>query len=363
MKTVIQVVQHLTPGGIEVMALELKKTIPPETRVLIVSLEGNAKRMIGAWPRLDPISNDIIFMDKKPGFDLKLLIRLTKLFRERDVIAVHTHHIGPLIYGGIAARLAGISHLVHTEHDAWHLENKKRRRLQRAVLALTRPKLIADSALVAKSMKSHLEKNDISVIRNGIDVELFYPGECKSARKTLGLRDDVIWVGCSGRLEPVKGHSTLIEAMALLPENVHLALAGNGSQMQTLHNLVRKLKISDRVHFLGHLDDMPTFYQSLDVFCLPSLQEGMPLAPLEAQACGIPAVVSDTGGTREAICEKTGQLVVPGDSKNLAKGLARILFKDIHASPRKFVESSANLEHMVQAYAKHYHVSAKASVC
>lgn len=361
MKTVIQVVQHLVPGGIETMALELKKSMPADTHMLIVSLEGKKHNMVNAWRRLQPIASDIICMEKKPGIDIRLILRLVKLFRHSEIAAIHTHHIGPLLYAGVAARIAGVNRLVHTEHDAWHLEDKKRRCVQRLCLALTKPKIIADSATVAKVMQFHLDSKKIEVIRNGIDVRSFQPGERHQARKNLGLRQDLVYVGSSGRLELVKGHTNLIHALVKLPDSVHLALAGTGSQMQSLHEQAKTLGVSERVHFLGHINDMPNFYQALDVFCLPSLHEGMPLAPLEAQACGIPAVISDTGGSSEALCRESGQLVPPGNSHELAEALIRALTSKTVVNPRNFVERSANLIDMANAYAEQYEYSPRSS--
>jgi len=345
------------------MVLELKKTMPRDTRVLIVSLEQTQSDTVEQWQRLPAIAADIICMNKQPGIDLGLVKRLARVFKEHQASAIHTHHIGPLIYGGLAAKLAGIKNLVHTEHDAWHLKNKKRRFVQRAVLALTKPTLVADSILVAKGMKDHLLDCDVSVIRNGIDVQYFHPGDQSLARQTLSLNNNVMWIGSSGRLEPVKGHEVLIKAMRLLPDNIHLAIAGKGSQLKELRAQALAMRIDHRIHFLGHQDDMRTFYQALDLFCLPSLQEGMPLAPLEAQSCGIPVVMSDTGGTREAICEKTGRLVEPGNSVKLAETLMSTLRKRLKDDPREFVENTANLRDMTEAYRKCYKLDGGVNLC
>jgi len=77
---------------------------------------------------------------------------------------VHTHHIGPLLYAGIAARLSGVKHLIHTEHDAWHLNNSRRCKLQRWAIRLTRPQLIADANSVAVSVKKKLRLNKKSML-------------------------------------------------------------------------------------------------------------------------------------------------------------------------------------------------------
>lgn len=152
-------------------------------------------------------------------------------------------------------------------------------------------------------------------------------------------------------MEEVKGHKYLIEALAHLNSDVHLALAGSGSLRRSLQQLAEKLGIAERVHFLGNQDDMPRFYQCLDVFCLPSLNEGLPLAPLEAQACGVRAVVTNAGGAAEALCPDTGILVPPGDAQALADAIQLALAGAEDASPRRFIEASRNLKAMAQSYA------------
>ncbi len=352
MKTVIQVVQHLSPGGIEVMALELKKTNQKDMKMIIVSLEGKKTLALKKWDRLAPYCDELFFMGKREGLDIGLIFRLMSLFKRLGATAVHTHHIGPLIYGGLAACLAGIKKRIHTEHDAWHLDDTKRRWVEYLALSLTKPKLVADADTVAEKLATKLHKNNVSVIKNGIDVEHFCPGNLGRARERLGLPSHATIIGCAGRLEKVKGQYFLLQALSRLDRHVHLAFAGDGSQRDRLETLTYELDIRDRVHFLGSINDMPTFYQGIDVFCLPSLREGLPLSVLEAQACGIPAVISDTGGAKEALCEHTGYLVIPGDVDSLAQGIQSVLNTDSDTTPRDFVANTANLKIMANAYAK-----------
>jgi glycosyltransferase involved in cell wall biosynthesis len=142
----------------------------------------------------------------------------------------------------------------------------------------------------------------------------------------------------------------LFHAHALLPKSVHLALAGTGSLGKELRILAQLLGIRDRVHFLGRLDDMPNFYRALNVFCLPSDREGMPLSPLEAQASGIPCVATDVGGTREAVCPDTGAVVFPADPAFLADGLAVALSRKFHGDPRAYPLAHGNLSDVAAAY-------------
>ena len=351
MSTVIQVVQHLRPGGIETMALDFINFSETDENTFIVSLEGSEDTAITAWPRLKLYGEQLIFLDKKSGFSPLLLAKLAYLLIKLNADVVHTHHIGPLIYAGLAARMVGIRCLIHTEHDAWHLNDAHRRKLQQAILSLVRPTLVADTQSVAENIRRQLKTDLVKVIPNGIDTARFIPGNKQEARHYLHLPPAVRLIGCSARLEQVKGQHILIDALQLLPIDVHLTLAGSGTNESTLHQQVDQYGLTERVHFLGRIDDMPTFYQALDVFCLPSLNEGFPLSPLEAQACGISALVTDVGGARETLCIHSGEYVAAGDPVTMASSLLQMLNQHYLISPRSFILHHGNVRLMADRYA------------
>ena len=357
MKRICQVVQHLRPGGIETLVLELARLArDQDTRIL--SLEGRVDDAVVAWPRLGAWQERIESLDKPPGLRPGALGALISQLRRLRPRAVHTHHVGPLIYGGLAARFCGVPRVVHTEHDAWHLQDPRRLRLQRAILTLVRPRLVADSRQVAESLAHFLPRFPARVIPNGIDTQVFTPGDRGEARALLDLGDflpdGARLIGCGARLHPVKGHRYLLEALALLPPDVHLALAGDGEEETRLRQQADSLGLTSRVRFIGRIDDMLAFYRALDLFCLPSLKEGMPLSPLEAQACGIPVVVTDVGGSREAVCPQTGTLVPAEDPAALAQGLRQALSRLGAGDARGFVLEHGDARAMVAAYGALY---------
>lgn len=352
MNTVIQVIQHLRPGGIETLVLDLCTFSPTNEQVIIVSLEGSLETALAAWPKLEPFRKQLIFLDKEPGLKLSIVIKLVSIIKENAAQAVHTHHIGPLLYAGLAARIAAVKHLIHTEHDAWHLNILKHRILQRWAIKILQPNLIADAQIVAEEMHRQLQYNKpITVIGNGIDTETFIPGNQYIARKYLNLPTSVQIIGCSGRMEEVKGQAVLIIALHKLPLTIHLALAGSGSIENELRQLVEKLGLQDRVHFLGHIDTMAHFYQSLDLFCLPSLNEGYPLSPLEAQACNIAALVTDVGAAKETLCPDSGQFIQANDPVMMAATLLTMLSTSQNIKPRAHIQQHGDVRVMAKAYA------------
>jgi glycosyltransferase involved in cell wall biosynthesis len=345
----LQIVQHLKPGGIETMVLDLQRFLS-DFDVHIVSIEGDRETALAGWERLRGVSDRLHFLNKPPGFQLSTMKQLATLMRDMRAEWIHTHHIGPLMYGGLAARMAGHLPLIHTEHDAWHLERAKNRRMQRALIWLTKPTLVADAQLVANNCKRFLPGSQYHLIPNGIDTDRFQAGDREAARLQFGLPTDTPLVGCAARLETVKGVDQLIEAIAKTPNHIHVALAGQGSQRAALEQRATNLGIMDRVHFLGGVNDMPAFYRSLDLFCLASHQEGLPLSPLEAQSTGVPCVLTDVGGSKEAVCPKTGTLVSDGDIDGLARAITDTLKNERTESPREFVLEHGNVVRMTAAY-------------
>lgn len=351
---ILQIVQHLKPGGLENLALDLVGFAPEPFELHILSLEGNASSAIAAWPKLQQYRKRLHFLDKKPGLRLEVVNEIIQLARQLGATALHSHHLGPLVYTALAARKATLP-LVHSEHNSWHLTQWRQRLKERLMVALGRPALVADANHVARDLRRILPWTRPRVIMNGIDSQRFTPAPQHQARQHLGLPANRRIIGCAARLETGKNHRLLVDVLQHLPHDVDLAFAGHGSERCNLQAQVIRLGLQDRVHFLGTRDDMPVFYQALDLFCLPSLNEGLPLCLLEAQACNIPVVCSDVGGCKEAICPDCGIVVPPGDKPALTKALSAMLNHQQPApTPRPFVTQNGDIRRMAAQYARLY---------
>lgn len=349
---IVQVVQHLRPGGIETMALDLLLQLRSKAKVYIFSLEGEEQSTLKQWPRLKTVQSQLRFFNKQPGIRFSLITELKRALTQVNASAVHTHHIGPLLYGGGAARLLKLPH-VHTEHDAWHLNAVANRRLQNLLIRVIKPKLVADCDAVACELLHHFPFSRPEVILNGIDTQRFIPAtpqEKLNARKHLKLPASGTLIGCAARLESVKGHEFLLKALSRSYTDISLVLAGSGTLRKHLENEAYRLGIAERVFFLGHLDDTLPLYHAIDMFCLPSLNEGLPLSPLEAQACGVPVIVTDVGGCRSIVCPHACEVVKPGSSQALLNAILRLHYSPFCHNPRKFVLSTGNLEKTANAY-------------
>jgi glycosyltransferase involved in cell wall biosynthesis len=127
------------------------------------------------------------------------------------------------------------------------------------------------------------------------------------------------------RLDKQKGHPELIQASVEIPEAI-FAFVGDGPERASLEEQVRNLKLEDRILFFGFRHDIQNWLSACDVFVLPSLYEGLPIAILEAMAAGKPVIATAIPGTDEAVIQgRTGYLVPPQDSGSLAAAIRSML--------------------------------------
>ena len=191
-----------------------------------------------------------------------------------------------------------------------------------------------NAALVTAISEDHqrlayktMQDIEIPIIHNGIDPETFFPA------KRSTLKDKPINILCVGRLIERKGQHHLLNAIKKISQKpsiplAKLSLVGTGDFEKDLKKMAESLGILDSVNFLGFVpqDEMPEIYRQADVFVLPSHNEGMSIALLEALASGLPVVVTDTGGTKELVEPGKNGFVVPwADVDELAESLELLL--------------------------------------
>ena len=174
------------------------------------------------------------------------------------------------------------------------------------------------------------------IIANGIDVEAFCE-RAKAAKSAVALEAGVNWVGFFGRLAKEKNIGTLIRAMAHLGregKNIKLLICGEGEERAELEDLRDSLSLQEKVKFAGFVDDISGLYPELLLYASSSLREGMANNILEAQALGVPCVVSDIAANREIVQDGvSGLLLAVNDDQGFSQAILR-LFSD-----KKFANS------------------------
>jgi len=275
------------------------------------------------------------------------LARVAARLRRGRADVLHTHLSTASLIGSLAARLVGIP-VVATVHG---LNNRACFKYARRIIA------------VSNAVRRHLTtqgvpESRVTVIHNGIELRRYRRvPDPRPLRSELGLAPDDMLIGSVGRLGPEKGHAYLIEAAAILIAReslpVRLLIVGEGKGRQALGRVARRCGIAQRVIFTGFQQDVVRHEAALDVFCLPSLKEGLSLAALEAMALGKPVVASRVGGTPEVVADgETGLLVEPANPEALAGALASLLRHPERArrmgdAGRKRVERLFDLERTV----------------
>ena len=169
----------------------------------------------------------------------------------------------------------------------------------------------------------------VTVLRNGIDTDLFRPVERESVRREIGLPDGAKLLISVGHLIERKRCHLTIDAIALLPE-VHLAIVGDGPERAGLQAQAERLGLADRVHFLGARphDALPGYYAAADAMVLASSREGWANVLLEAMACGTPVIASDIPGNPEVVQSREAGLILRENSPEGIAEAARGLFAD-----------------------------------
>jgi len=165
------------------------------------------------------------------------------------------------------------------------------------------------------------------VVANGVDIRQWRPDANvrTNVRRELALGDEFLWLA-AGRLDPVKDYPTLLKAMVNVPKAAHLIIAGSGQLESELRRLSTDLGLDSRVRFLGFAPNVCRLMQAADAFVLSSRWEGLPMALLEAAACGLPAVATNVPGTREAVVDgETGFLSAAGSAEALQGGMTRMM--------------------------------------
>jgi glycosyltransferase involved in cell wall biosynthesis len=385
MKTLVtEVMASGAGGGAQVSVQNLVTRLDPQRfDVEVISLsDGPAVRRLRAAGVTTHVVDELD--------DATAVARVVDLFRARPPEIVHNHMYRAEVVGtraALALAEQGLPrpYVVSTIHSSRVRNEEDRALLRRLTPSMDR--LIAVSrAIVAKLVTEGRTATQVDLIYNGVDLQRYeYTDACCTLPEEYGFPEGTPLVGVVARLEPEKGHQTLLEAWPRVHENVpqaKLLIIGEGSQRATLEALAEDLDLlgercsGDRcvgtrrarpgaqVLFTGLRDDVPAVTAALDVAVLPSYREAQGLALLEAMALRRPVVATNVGGVPEMVEHGvTGLLVPPRDPVALGAAIARVLtdhpLADMLArAGHDFVHANFSLDEMVRAISAIYEVGA-----
>ena len=261
-------------------------------------------------------------------FSPKFARWLGEVFRRHRIALAHSHEFTMTVYGAWAARRVGIPHLI-TMHGSRYYAGYLRRRIAMRLAVQVSSAVVA----VSRTLSQHLARDlwirpsRIVTIPNGVRRPLIDAPSTLRAELELQSGDQLVIA--VGNLYPVKGHAVLLDALALLAARfprLHVAIAGRGELEHPLRSRAEELQVSDRFHLLGLRADIANVLAGADVFVLPSLSEGVPLALLEAMLTARPVVASAVGDVPIVLDGgRAGLLVPPSDAAALAARLEELL--------------------------------------
>ena len=213
-------------------------------------------------------------------------------------------------------------------------------------------------------MDNGVEESEIKVIPNAVDIHRFFQEynkqEPEITRNTLNIEEDEKVIITVSRLVKKNGLEHLIDAVSLLnkEQKIKLIICGTGNEERKLREQAEKNNIKDRVLFLGNIDHrkIPQYLWLSDVFCRPSLSEGLGNVFLEAMAAGIPVIAAPVGGIPDFLSDgETGWFCEAGNPKSVAEKINYILdeknkeiIERVKENAKKLVEEKYNWDNIAE---------------
>jgi glycosyltransferase involved in cell wall biosynthesis len=321
--SVLHIVGSLQGGGAERCVRELV----PRLRV-----RGTDAEIATVYlPNLEPaeitaLGCNVFFRPKSPGFDARHLWWLSRVIAERKPQIVHTHQWAGKYVGRLAAILAGVPLLVHTEHSPNPVVGIERLFTQ---LFWRRTSAVVTFAEENAAIIRRREPvSRLEIIRNGLAIpELPSAAERARARNVLGLHDGEVAFGIVASLQERKNHRLAFEALARIKDEssvpIRLCLFGDGPLRSDLTALAAALGISNLVAFYGFRSDVRDLLPGLDVFVSVSKLEMAPISILEAMTCCIPVIATPHAGAADLVDNGVTGSIVDWSVRDVAAAMQR----------------------------------------
>lgn len=317
------------PGGAEMVLMQLSEELARRGHLVVPVGPEKGRGWLARELRARGFTPEV-FRLRRP-LDWGCVTGLRRIFQQHRIDVVHSHEFTMAVYGAMAARLEGRRHVI-----TFHGSQTMHRALRRRIAVRWAMRNSAATVAVSGATKAQLDRDlglspaALGVVLNGVPER---PGTADRVRQELGVQPGEVVLLAVGNLDPRKAHIVLLEALQRLgatgltvPWRLVIAGGRGGPEQPKLEEFARRHGFADRVHILLQRSDVPDLQAAADIFVMPSLWEGLPLAVLEAMVAGNPIVASRTSGIPEAVTEgQEGRLVPPGDAAALAEALRGLI--------------------------------------
>jgi glycosyltransferase involved in cell wall biosynthesis len=323
-----------------------------------------------ALTRSGPLSEDLdragvswTLIGKRWKADPLAYLRLKRHIQDLKPDLVQTWLFAANSFGRAAALAAGVRHIVASERSVDPWKSGWQFAMDRYLAQRTDAIVVNSSGVSDFYIRHGLPGDKFVVIPNGIQPQRPSRLTREALLDSLGLPAKTRLIGTVGRLWPQKRMKDLVWAADLLKvirDDVHLAIVGDGPLRDRLERYRRQVRIEDRVHFLGHRDDVPDLLPHFDVFWLASGYEGLPNVVMEAMSSGVPVVATDIPGTRDLVQHDANGFLVPvGDRAGFARYSLKLiedaaLHERIGAAARERMSNEYSVERMIARYGEFY---------
>ena len=355
---VLHIVPTLGGYGAEHMIVELLRVLssPSIDAALLTIYEPTPEELAGLPFR-------VLHAGRKSRGDRFFLGRLVKQIRAFAPDIVHTHTRGGKYWGRAAARLAGVSQIVYTEHNPCDV---RRTWLERAGDLVLHPitkcvvTFFAEQG-TALGQREHVPEKKLVIIPNGLpDGEAAVDADRAETRKALALEDTQFAIFVIARLHFQKNQVLVLRSLAEMREadreRAIVFFVGSGEDEGLLRSLARDLSVDDRVRFLGYRRDVPVLLAAADAILMTSWFEGMPISLLEAMIAGVPIVTTPWVGARNMLADgEYGFLTTGYEAAHVAREIERVMNdpgarREIATRAQRFVHEEYAIERMADAH-------------
>jgi len=320
---IAQFINTTDPGGAETLVLSLTE------QIIKLNYDVEVHAFANSWiaQRCAELHLPCYTIDKnlEQVYPVRMLPlwgkRYGQVLKQRGVDILHSHLYGATVRGAAATCWNNIVH-VATQHDTYSIDEKTKSRVRWLNLS---GMLGSQLVMISNQMVNYYVNRGVNLkyccfIYNGVDNNRFKSDFLSyNLRYDLGVKDDEVLFVAPGRLENIKGFDVLIKAFQKVnlwntDARFRLLILGDGSERGNLEHMVNTFGLTDKVQFLGIVNNVENYLAAADVFVLGSRNEGLPCSIIEAMFTGLPIIATDVGGNCELVHESQNGYLVPSEN-------------------------------------------------
>ncbi len=355
---ILHAIDTTGPGGAETVFIELIRQLDKSQYKATVVIRGRG----WVYDELCRQGFNPYIINAKGSFNLHYLYNLIKIIRKERINLIQSHLFGSNVYCCLAGWLSRTPVMV-TFHGAVDFDGERLLHVKFRIINLFARYIVAVSENLKSQLleKVNLNPYKVKVIYNGIDTKVYQPNKNDSLRKELSFNSNDIIVGSIGNIRQPKAYDNLIRAAAIVVTqmpNIKFVIVGENKNTlyDELIKLRSDLKLDSNVFFLGFRHNVTEILNCLDLFLLSSTSEGFSISTIEAMACGVPVIVTKSGGPEEIVTHNHDGILVNIDSSTeIAEAILKLaqdqpLQTQLTTSALVTVNNRFTMNIMIEAY-------------